>query len=116
MPTFANVKLAIKTGNTKLKKKIARLILETELQNKHFEKQKLKKDFREININLKSSQNVFLYNAVIHQVNIAIKSMVKSISRRHQKKLIKSRNRQTTPEKISENKYMKHTIHNFSSY
>ena len=116
MPTFANVKLAIKTGNTKLKKKIARLILETELQNKQFEKQKLNKDFREININLKSSLNVFLYNAVIHQVNIAIKSMIKSISRRHQKKLIKSRNRQTTPEKISENKYMKHTIHNFSSY
>ena len=36
--TFANVKLTIKTGNTKLKKKIACLIFETELQNKHFEK------------------------------------------------------------------------------
>ena len=31
IPTFANVKLAIKTGKTKLKKKIARLILETKL-------------------------------------------------------------------------------------
>ena len=93
------------------------MILETELLNKHFEKRKLKKDFREININLKLSLNVFLYNAVIHQVNIAIKSKVKSISRRHQKKLIKFRNRQTTPEKISENKYMKkHTVHNFSLY
>ena len=42
IPTFANVKLAIKTGKTKLKKKIARLILETKLQNKYFEKRKLK--------------------------------------------------------------------------
>ena len=31
IPTFANVKLAIKTGNAKLKKKIAHLILETEV-------------------------------------------------------------------------------------
>ena len=47
---------------------------------------------------------------------LAIKSKVKSISRHHQEKLIKFRNRQTTPEKISENKYIKHTVHNFSSY
>ena len=42
IPTFSNVKLAIKTGNTKLKKEIARLISEMELQNKHFEKTKAK--------------------------------------------------------------------------
>ena len=47
---------------------------------------------------------------------LAIKSKVKSISRHHQEKLIKFRNRQITPEKISENKYIKHTVHNFSSY
>ena len=116
IPTFANVKLAIKTGNTKLKKKIDRLILEKELENKHFEKQKLKKDFREINISLKSSLNIILYNAVFHQINIAIKSKVKSISRRHQKKLIKFRNRQTKTEKISKNNYMEHTVYNLSSY
>ena len=88
IPTSANVKLATKTGITKLKKKIVRLIFETELQNKHFEKRKLKKYFIEIYINLKSSLNVFLRNAVIHKANIAIRSKVKFISRRHQKKLI----------------------------
>ena len=92
IPTSANVKLAIKTANIKLKKKIAGLILETGLQNKHFEKRKLKKDFREINISLKSSVNIILYNVVIYQINIAIKSKVKPISKRHQKKLIKFRN------------------------
>ena len=53
------------------------------LQNKHFEKQKLKKDFREINISLKSSLNIILYNAVTHQINIAIKSKVKPSPKRH---------------------------------
>ena len=50
---LSNVKIAIKTGNIKQKKKTARLVLETELQNKHFDKRKLKKYFREINVNLK---------------------------------------------------------------
>ena len=36
----------------KLKKELACLILQMELQDKHFEKQKLKKDFREINISI----------------------------------------------------------------
>ena len=54
--------------------------------------------------------------SVIHQVNIAIKSKVKYIWRRHQKKLINFRNRQTTEEKFSENKNMKHNVHNFFSY
>ena len=39
----------------------------------------------------------------MHQINIAIKSKVKSISGLHQKKLINIRNRQITPEKMSEN-------------
>ena len=42
IPTFSNVKIAI-TENIKQKKKTAHLVLETELQNKHFDKQKLKK-------------------------------------------------------------------------
>ena len=50
---LSNVKIAIKTGNIKQKKKTARLVLETELQNKHFDKRKLKKYFREIKVNLK---------------------------------------------------------------
>ena len=64
---------------------------------------------------MKSSLNVFLYNAVIHQVNIVFKSKVNSISRSHQNKLIKFGNQQTTPEIISENNYMKYTVHDFSS-
>ena len=39
--TFANFKLAIKNAKHKLKSKIARLILETELQSKHNQKKKI---------------------------------------------------------------------------
>ena len=34
-PTFAKVNVSIRNGTYKLKRKIARLVMETELQNKH---------------------------------------------------------------------------------
>ena len=42
IPTFANVKLAIKPGNVKLQQKLARIIMETEVQQKHREKRKIR--------------------------------------------------------------------------
>ena len=45
-PTFAKVKLSIKYGNKKLHSKIARLVMETELQAKHQTQKMIK---REIN-------------------------------------------------------------------
>ena len=41
IPTFAKVNVSIRNGTYKLKRKIARLVMETELQNKHREKFKL---------------------------------------------------------------------------
>ena len=38
LPTFAKVKLAIKPGNKKIQQKIARIIMNAELQLKHREK------------------------------------------------------------------------------
>ena len=46
IPTFAKVKVSIRNGTYKLKRKIARLVMETELQNKHREKRKLRKNIR----------------------------------------------------------------------
>ena len=45
--TFANVKLAIRQGNKKLKTKMSRLIMETELQKKYEQKNKIRKEIRE---------------------------------------------------------------------
>ena len=44
IPTFAKVKLAIKSGNVKLQQKLAPIIMETEMQQKHREKNIAKKE------------------------------------------------------------------------
>ena len=42
LPTFAKVKLAIKSGNKKIQQKIAKIIMNTELQQNYPEKRKFK--------------------------------------------------------------------------
>ena len=43
IPTFTKANVAIKNGTQKLKMKIARVVMETEIQNKHDQKRKIKK-------------------------------------------------------------------------
>ena len=62
--------------------------MESEMENKHHEKKKLKKDIVLISKQLKIGLSVLLYNALLHQVNIAVRSCYKVISTRHQKKII----------------------------
>ena len=68
IPTFANIRLAIKNG--KRKSKTVSLIMETEMQSKHNQK-KIKKKLHSINITLISSLSIICYNYIIHQINIA---------------------------------------------
>ena len=44
IPTFAKVNFSIRSGSRKLKLRIARLLMEREIQSKHLEKKKLKKE------------------------------------------------------------------------
>ena len=64
IPIFAKVNLALRNGTYKMnrKKKNARLVTETELQNKHREKRKLRKDIRRINVLLSTSLLVIVYS------------------------------------------------------
>ena len=62
VPTFAKVEISLKNASFKIKRKIAAFIMETEMQNKHLEKQ-----IRNI---LKRSLNLVTLNAVFHQLNI----------------------------------------------
>ena len=57
MPTFPKVNLSIKAGSYKLKSRIARNVMESEMQSKHREKKKLRQDIRSLNIQLKTSLN-----------------------------------------------------------
>ena len=88
IPTFAKVNLATKNGSRKLKLRLARIIMESEMENKHHEKKKLKKEILAISNQLKGVLGLFLYNALVHKIELAVKSRFKSISFRHQKKQV----------------------------
>ena len=113
---FAKVKLLIKSGNTKLHKRIARIVMETELQNKHQQKKKIKKEISSINFQLKNILGLYLYHVMFHHINIAVKSRWKSIRMRHEKKLVKFWQKQNIDEDYNSHKITKQIIHNFSSY
>ena len=119
--TSAKVKLSVKDDNKNLTRRITRTVMESELQSKHREKKKLKNLQLTIvailNNQLKSSLNILLYNTLIHQVNIAIKSRFKSIRLRHNKKLIKFRKSQQKCNKsTTQTELVRNIVYNFSSY
>ena len=113
---FAKVKLAIKSGNWKLHLRIARIIMETEMQNKHQEKKNLKKEIASISIQLKSILGLFLYKVLIREINHVIKSRYKAIKSRHEMKLQKFWTAQKREKNISKQVLLKGIVHNFSSY
>ena len=55
-----------------MKIEIACAVMETEMQNKHDQKRKIKKQIRHIKFQLKSS-------FTLHRINLAVKSRVKAI-------------------------------------
>ena len=61
--------------------------MEAEIQNKHSEKRKLKKETRKIRTTLKRGLNLIILNTVFHQLNVALKSKFKVVTSRHEKKL-----------------------------
>ena len=79
-------------------------MIETELQNKHREKGKLPKDIRSLNMLLSISLSVLVSNALLHQINIAVKSRIKVIKLRHGKKLYNLKLKQETTKYFDERK------------
>ena len=77
---------------------------------------KLRKQIRDAIMELKSSLSLVLFHAVIHQVGIAVKSKIKCIKSRYEKKLDKFRQRQLKLYRNNSRYYIKNITHNFSSY
>ena len=50
------------------------------MQNKHHEKKKQKKEIVDISNHLKGVKDLFLYNSLVHKIELAVKSRFKSIS------------------------------------
>ena len=55
IPTFAKIDLSVKDDNKKLTRRIARILMESQLQYKHREKKKLKKGLTILNNQPKTS-------------------------------------------------------------
>ena len=83
IPTFAKVNLANKIAGYKLKKKVVKPVMVTELQDKHYQILKIRKELRSIAISLKSLLGLILLNAVIHQVEVLILSRLTAIKKRY---------------------------------
>ena len=58
----------MKSGNWELLLPIARIITETEMQNKDREEKELKEEIAVTSIQLKSTLGLFLYSALIYEI------------------------------------------------
>ena len=85
------------------------------MQNKHWEKKKLKKKIASISIQLRSTLGLFLYSMLIHEIHHVIKSKYKAI-KSHHKKNQKFWTAQKKENKISKPDLLKSIVHDFSSY
>ena len=101
-----------------LKKKIANIVMETEIQNKHLDRQKLGKDIFKTTVKLKSSISIIFYCTLFYQKNIEVKSKFCAISFRHKKKMKNLKNKQQHKQLKDDHPliYIKHTVCNMSSY
>ena len=79
--------------------------MEAEMQNKHFEKKKLKKEMKRIGIQIKHSLDLILYNALIYQINKAVNSRLKLLSLRYNNKLIRLCEQQNKSRKDEQRRY-----------
>ena len=70
--TFAKINLLVKDDNKKLTRRIARIVMDSQLQSKYREKKKLIKELTILDNQLKINLNIILYNTLINQVNILI--------------------------------------------
>ena len=61
--------------------------MNTEMENNHTEKRKLKKEIRQICIELKRNLSLIILDTVLHQIRVVVKSRLRKSSKRHKNKL-----------------------------
>ena len=83
LPTFAKVRLSNKNASFKLKQRIGRIIMEDDMQKKHLEKKKLRKEIRSVSIQLKLCLTMVVYTVVLQRIHTVIRSRTKAINLRH---------------------------------
>ena len=82
------------------------------MQDKHDQKRKIKKQICDIKFQLKSSLTLILYNILLHQIYLAVKSRVKAITTRHLNKLRSLCNKISTYSKnVNRTSFIKSTVY-----
>ena len=120
IPAFAKPKLSI-AADRKLRLKIAKLIVKTEIKNKHGIKKELSKKMHEANTNLKSKLSFSTFYALKYKIANEISYNRKKWSATHKKKVSHLRSEQQTQGHTC-NVDTKHArplppvIHNFSRH
>ena len=99
-----------------IKHRIADMILEDELEHKHRQMKRLKIEIKKISIQLKLSLSLSVYNALLHKINIAVKSKSIAIGFKHNKKLMNLRKKQQEHDERAAVYVPKEVVHNFSSH
>ena len=92
--------------------------MEAEIQNKHLETQKLRKEIFKTAVKLRPSISFILDSTLLYQINIAVKSKVRAISFRHKKKMKNLKNKQQQKQLKDDHplRYIKHIVCNILSY
>ena len=118
IPTFAKPKLSI-GGGVQFRSKIARLIIGTEIKNKHQKKKLLRKQVKDLRQKIKSEVSFLTYNALKYRIGNEIAKKRKKWTETHQKKLSNLRSDKekiVTGVKVTEPKPLPTVVHNFSNY
>ena len=72
LPKFAKIRISFRSGSIKVKRKTARLIMETELQSKHLERRKLKQEMIKRCHQMTEDIGLILFNTVRYYLNKVI--------------------------------------------
>ena len=118
IPAFAKPKLSVPC-ESKLQAKIAKLIIETELKNKHELKKSLKRSIKESTAEVQAKLGFLNYYALKYRIGNAIQHKKKKWCDTHKKKLLKLRtNQEENGSRVNKKKerQLPPVIHNFSAY
>ena len=116
IPAFTKPKLNIETS-LKTKRGIAKLLVKTELKNKHRIKNELKVELQDSSKMLRTYMSFLFYYALLYKVRIIVADKKKTWSVRHEKKLNNLRCvHLNITECVNLNISVPNVIHNFSTY
>ena len=118
IPTFARPKLSI-GGDGRLRSKVAKLIIGTEIRNKHAKKKLLRKEINKIRKKLESELGLLTFYSLKYRISKEVEAKKQNWSSTHEKKLGNLRSGQEeakTAWRGTKTKPLPSVIHNFSSY